>query len=131
MPQRWSARQIEALRVIALHGRDPGGLTALAERLQLTPQGLSSILEPLVDDGLIERHALPRAENMGPGRPRVGLIVTKRGAEVVARVENADLGIEACVLQHLTPKERADLLTLLSKAVGEANDNASSNQKEA
>lgn len=122
MPSRWSVRQIEALRVIALHGRDPGGLTALAERLAVTSQGLSGLLEPLLEDGLVERHVLPRTENMGPGRPRVGLIVTKRGAEVVARVENADLGIEACVLQHLTPKERADLLMLLSKAVGD-NDN--------
>lgn len=93
---------------------------ALAARLGVSPQGLASLLEPLHEDGLIEKFQHQKEEGAGRGRTRVGLIVTKRGAEVLARVENAELGIEACVLQRLTPKERAELISLLEKAI---NDN--------
>ena len=112
MPQAWSARQLQALQDIVLHGRS-GGIAGLARRLGVTPQGAAYLLAPLYEAKLVERTEVQRPN----GPPLVGLIVTKKGAEVVARVENAEIAIEDCVLQNLSAAERDELVRLLEKAV--------------
>lgn len=103
MPQKWSARQIEALETVVEHGRTLN-YASLAELLDVSVPGFYYLLTPLVTEGYVEK--VP-----------AGLLVTRKGADVIAKVRNAERAIEDCILANLDPEERGQLFALLTKAV--------------
>lgn len=103
MPQKWSARQIEALETIVEHGRTLN-YARLADLLDVTVPGFYYLLTPLMHEGYVEK--VP-----------TGLIVTRKGADVIAKVRNAERAIEDCILSNLDREERNQLFALLTKIV--------------
>ena len=129
MPQALTEQQLHVLRFVVVKGRTPGGILALAALLGITRQAFSQFTSPLFLMGLIERVPVDGAAggsangNISQGRAAsaTGLIVTKRGAAYIAKVENAELTIEDCILERLTAAERNTFLQLLDKAVGDGS----------
>ncbi len=103
MPQKWSARQIEVLEVVVEHGRKLN-YASLANMLDVGVPGFYYLIGPLLEGGYVEK--VP-----------TGLLVTRKGAEVIAKVRNAERAIEECILANLDPEERRKLFQLLEKAV--------------
>lgn len=103
MPQKWSARQIEALETVVEHGRTLN-YASLAELLDVSVPGFYYLLNPLISEGYVEK--VP-----------TGLLVTRKGAEVIAKVRNAERAIEECILANLDQEERGQLFALLTKVV--------------
>lgn len=136
MPQALTEKQLHLLRFIVVHGRVPGGITQLQSMLGLVEQGFNSLAAPLYERKLIERVSLKElrqktaaegaTESPGekPGekaRGLVGLIVTRKGAEYIAKVENAEIAIEDCILEKLDGAERDRFIDLLSKATSDGD----------
>lgn len=115
--------------ILLLVDENPG-LTqiALARLLRIEPPTLSQALSPLVDLGLIQRY---RAT--GDGRA-VALHLSRAGTDAVESARGAIADHEDDLLAGLTDAERAQLISLLDKALASAdrafNDSAGRNGRD-
>jgi len=130
MPQALTEKQLHLLRFIVVHGRVPGGITQLQSMLGVVEQGFNALAAPLYERKLIERVSLKELRQKSDaaseglrekGRGLVGLIVTRKGAEYIAKVENTEISIEDCILEKLDGDERDRFIELLSKATSEGD----------
>ena len=126
MPQALTEKQLHLLRFIVVHGRVPGGITQLQSMLGVVEQGFNALAAPLYERKLIERVSLKELRQKADatsekGRGLVGLIVTRKGAEYIAKVENTEISIEDCILEKLDGDERDRFIELLSKATSEGD----------
>lgn len=91
----------------------PGFSSAqLARRSLITPQAMGKVVLELERRGYIKR---PAAGNSGRAR---GIVLTKRGHSVLAKVQPAVVAAETAVLHRLSSEQRDQLVGLLQVAGG-------------
>lgn len=96
-----------------LDEREPMRAGALARHLGIQPSTLSAQLQRLEQLGHLVRQPEPR------DRRNLGLLITKKGATVLAATSILDPGRVTVLLMQLSPEERAlavDGLALLARA---------------
>jgi DNA-binding MarR family transcriptional regulator len=102
-----SSSQLFALAL--LDGRGEATSAELARLMHLTPQAMTTLLRPLRDDGLIERHA-----DADHGR-RLQLRLGEKGRALMQTVHDLCPALEDDLLDGFDPAERATLKTLLAR----------------
>ncbi len=93
----------------------------LADRLALTPSGVTRLLDGLMAAGLVERASCPSDARVSYA------VLTDAGRELfAAAVETNDRSCRELIGQHLSPAELAQLSTLLGRlpTVGEVDGSA-------
>ena len=98
---------LRALRMLNRHGTMR--LSTISDRLQIAPRTATEVVDALQARDLVRRRA-------DPGDRRATLVeVTEHGADVLAEIR-ATRGTEAGrVFARLSPADRAELATILSK----------------
>lgn len=102
-----SSSQLFALAL--LNERGEATSAELARLMHLTPQAMTTLLRPLRDDGLIERHA-----DAAHGR-RLQLELSDKGRALMQAVHDLCPALEDDLLDGFDAAERATLKTLLAR----------------
>lgn len=102
-----SSSQLFALAL--LNGRGEATSAELARLMHLTPQAMTTLLAPLRDAGLIERHA-----DATHGR-RLQLRLGDKGRALLQEVHDLCPALEDDLLEGFDPNERATLKALLAR----------------
>lgn len=102
-----SSSQLFALAL--LNGRGEATSAELARLMHLTPQAMTTLLRPLRDAGLIERHA-----DADHGR-RLQLRLGGKGRALLREVHDRCAALEDDLLEGFDPAERATLKALLAR----------------
>lgn len=106
-----SQQQAFALGFLA---QNPGAIQRdIAELTRTSPASVTSLLQGLERDGLVER----RTEGGNERSKRV--YATPAGAELIAGFDEAMAAADETILAPLSPAERDTLLTLLTKITAE------------
>ncbi|WP_404711853.1 MarR family winged helix-turn-helix transcriptional regulator [Sphingomonas sp. MMS24-J13] len=102
-----SSSQLFALAL--LNGRGEATSAELARLMHLTPQAMTTLLRPLRDAGLIERHA-----DADHGR-RLQWRLGDKGRALLREVHDLCPALEDDLLEGFDPAERATLKALLAR----------------
>ena len=97
--------------LMTLHDRGPLTQQALGELLHLDPSNLVGVLNEVEENGWAIRRRDPA------DRRRHIVEISKKGTELVARVDEVVTGLEGDMLAVLDERERAQLRDLLSRVV--------------
>ncbi len=114
-PHGLTFARYEALVLLTFSSRGSLPLGKMGERLQVHPTSVTSIVQRLVQDGLVVR--LPRPDD-GRG---VLAEITARGRELV-EAATKDLVATDFALESLTEEQLAELSALLRPVRGDAGD---------
>lgn len=100
------------LRLKALHTVNAGGtptMKDLADAMHITPSSATSVVDPLVADGLLERSVDPADRRV------IRLVLTKKGVQSLDEGKAAMTDHMTEVLGHLNEEERQSLIHILKK----------------
>jgi DNA-binding MarR family transcriptional regulator len=103
--------QVRAIRVLAAHGPDSGGVRSkeLAEHLKIAPRSATEVVDALEAKGLVERSPDPR------DRRATLVALTDRGRELAEEIRRTR-GVESDrIFDRLTQAERGHLARILRK----------------
>lgn len=113
-PLSLTPHHARALRVVGELGAPRLGL--VAERLHIAPRSATEVVDALVERGLAERVA-DEAD-----RRAMCVVLTVRGREVLAQVQEAQAAAGAAHFGSLSDADRADLARLLAKVDPSSGD---------
>jgi DNA-binding MarR family transcriptional regulator len=85
-------------------------MSRLSNDIALTTGGVTRLVDRMVDAGLVERSACPS------DRRSIHVVLTPEGRGVLDRAIAAHIeGIDRHLMAHLSDKDRANLVTVLTK----------------
>ena len=116
MPQMLTDRQLDIMRIVVHVGKN--GVSAMSRTLGMSHSATLDIVGPLVKSGLLEKQERTEVGRVSP------IYLTKKGAEVLSRMEAMNIQIENCVLGSLTNAEKDKLLELLERTISNHPSNS-------
>ena len=108
-PDGITLQQYNVLRILRGAGGEPMSALDVAERLIEETPGVSRLLDRLVAKGLIQRDRSSR------DRRRLECSITRKGLEVLARLDDPVTRADSDALHGLTAREIATLSDLLAR----------------
>ncbi len=97
--------------LVQFFNTDSFGVKELAERLEITPGGVTRIVTSLEEKGIVERKISPE------DRRGINVTLTPRGKKIVEEIRRASLDLHQEILQQIEPQYRKPVVEAIEKLV--------------
>ncbi len=97
--------------LVQFFNTDSFGVKELAERLDITPGGVTRIVTSLEEKGIVERKISPE------DRRGINVMLTPKGKKIVQEIRQASLDLHAEILQQIEPQYRQPVVEAIGKLI--------------